>query len=86
MRVADTMVWKHYVVTCQGTDLKLYIDGVITSELPGYGCYTETPTINAGDLFIGNSYSGYIDDIIIYNRVLTAAEINKLYNTAACCQ
>ena len=84
--VADTLVWKHYVVTCQGKDLKLYINALLTSDAPLTGCTVNTPTLNAGDLVMGKYYSGYLDDVVIYNRILTPAEIIKLYNTQACCQ
>ena len=82
--VAD--VWKHLVVTCTGTNLKLYINGVLTTSLPGTGCSTPMPTINSGDLFLGMGFNGMLDDVIIYNKILTPSEISQLYNLAACCQ
>lgn len=77
--------WKHLVVTCIGTDLKLYIDGVLTSQSTNSGCPILIPTINAGDLFIGKDFTGQMDEIGIYNRVLTPAEIIELAALDACC-
>lgn len=51
------------------------------SGINGANC----PIINQGDLFIGRLYNGLIDDIIIYDRVLTPAEITELFNLPACC-
>jgi hypothetical protein len=79
-------VWQHLTVTCTGTDLKLYKNGVLTTEIPGTGCSTNIPTLNTGDLFLGKDYTGLLDDVIIYNRILTQTEITELYNLQACCQ
>ena len=82
-----TTPWKHLVVTCHGTDLKLYINGALTTQTAGTGCGgTSFPTTNTGDLFLGKDFTGLLDDVIIYNHVLTATEINELYNLPACCQ
>ena len=78
-------VWKHLVVTCTGTNLKLYINGVLTTSTPGTGCGTPVPTINAGDLFLGKDFTGSLDDVIIYKKILSPSEITQLYNLAACC-
>ena len=78
--------WRHLVITCMGTDLKIYLNGVLTSGMPVTGCSTIIPTINAGDLFLGKDYTGLLDDVIIYNRVLSQTEVNELYALTTCCQ
>ena len=78
--------WRHLVVTCTGTDLKLYLNGALTPETPGTGCSTNIPTINSGDLFLGKEFNGLLDDVIIYNRVLTQNEITALNGLTPCCQ
>jgi hypothetical protein len=46
-----------------------------------------TPTAGTGNVIIGNraasdrDYGGYLDDIRIYDRALTAAEITQIYNS-----
>ncbi|MEC4004968.1 LamG domain-containing protein [Flavobacterium sp. SUN052] len=84
-------VWQHLVVTCYGNDLKLYRNGILTPNNPSYGgggnCSPPSqPTLNIGDLFLGKEYNGLLDDVIIYNRVISQSEVIQLYNLAACCQ
>jgi hypothetical protein len=85
--------WKYYTVTYNMIDgvnvqaIKLYIDGVLQSSP-----YLESNSviINTGNLnsvFFGapyttpsgNSFNGKLDDIGIWNRALTPAEITQLY-------
>lgn len=82
----STSAWRHLVVTCLGTDLKLYLNGVLTDEQSATGCSINTPTLNAGDLFLGKDFTGLLDDVIIYNRVLTQSEITELHTLTPCCQ
>lgn len=83
-------VWQHLVVTCIGNNMKLYRNGILTPNSPGGGaggCNPPSPpTLNIGDLFLGKEYNGLLDDVIIYNRVISQTEVNQLYNLAACCQ
>jgi hypothetical protein len=81
-----TSTWRHLVVTCVGTDLKLYLNGVLTSEVANTGCSTSNPTLNIGDLLVGKGYTGLLDDIVIYNRIISQSEINQLYSLTTCCQ
>jgi Concanavalin A-like lectin/glucanases superfamily len=74
--------WHHIAVTEDGTIARLYIDGAlgVTNTL--------TPNISgAGWVFASDGGTGYqsgtFDDIRIYNRVLSAAEIAALYNNAS---
>jgi hypothetical protein len=83
-----TGVWQHLVVTCQGNDLKVYRNGILATELPQLGSCNppSPPTLNIGDLFLGKQYTGLLDDVIIYDRILSVGEVNDLYNLPACCQ
>jgi hypothetical protein len=75
--VADQ--WVHVVGTYDGTNIKIYINGewVATQNHPG------TITGFAGTLSMGFANGGYwagsLDEVYIYNRVLTDAEIKTLY-------
>ena len=82
----STSEWRHLVVTCVGTDLKLYLNGVLSSDIARTGCSTNIPTINSGDLFLGKEFTGLLDDVIIYNRILTQSEITELNRLTPCCQ
>lgn len=77
--------WRHLTVTSVNNDLKIYVNGTLTSEVTG-SCGSGCNSLNVGDLFIGKDFTGSIDDIIIYNRVLIQSEITELYNLTPCCQ
>jgi len=80
-------IWQHLVVTCNAIDLKLYRNEVLTTNTSGLGCNPPSPpTLNMGDLFLGKNFDGLLDDVIIYNRILTGAEISELYHLPPCCQ
>ncbi|HXI54902.1 MAG TPA: discoidin domain-containing protein, partial [Polyangia bacterium] len=79
--------WTHVVGTydpsASAPQKRLYVNGasVATTTLTGALLYDSTST---GDLYIGNSgntqyLKGSVDDVRIYNRTLSAAEINSLY-------
>ncbi len=77
--------WVHYVVTNDGSDnVKIYINGE-SKQVSKSGSVT-TPTTSPADTFIGTSdrvnsdnTHGKIDEVRLYNRVLTADEIKALY-------
>ncbi len=74
--IADNQ-WHYITYTRSGSLETFYIDGV------SLGTLTQGPlnTDSTGVLHIGStSFSGKIDNIIIYNRSLTAQEIKALYN------
>jgi Concanavalin A-like lectin/glucanases superfamily len=81
--------WHLITVTYDNTQsglLKLYVDG--TSDLSNTNA-TEWPWLTAEQIEIGLShdtywqkYDGYLDDIRIYNRVLSDAEVTDLLTDA----
>ena len=79
----STGVWHHYVFTWDGNYLRAYIDG------EQYGDPVEQTSISnsAGKKFLmatssfrDNYYHGFIDEVRVYNRALTASEILDHYN------
>ncbi len=73
-------VWHYITVTYDGTDQKLYIDGSLdnSQSIPGITLsYTNSPVkVGSGDY--NNPFAGYVDDLRIYGRALTASEIADL--------
>ena len=74
--------WMHAVCTFDGTNIKIYVDGVLI----GSGTNTLWNT-NGTEFYFGarpsqgNSFfPGQLDDIGIWNRALTPQEITDLYN------
>ena len=69
-------VWRHAVVVFDGTNLKIYIDGVLKGSVPRTLLNTPTGT----NFFIGKGgVSMAFDDLKIYNYVLTDSEVTNLY-------
>jgi len=83
--IARTMnddTWHNYTMTIDYlNELHLYVDGVRVgtdstfSGVMGNG----TQAVQIGRRGDGNNFEGKIDEVRIYNRVLTAQEINALY-------
>ncbi len=71
--------WQHVVYTVDSTAAYLYTNGVLYGGGPGKSNATPPLAPSGGSLIIGNSGSAYVDDVIIWNRALTAAEISDLY-------
>jgi hypothetical protein len=74
--------WVHAVLTYDGSTMKLYVNGNLISTRS-----IDLTISGIHDLLISNYYAdgtsfwkGYIDDVQIYNRALTAAEITSIYN------
>jgi hypothetical protein len=71
-------LWHHLAGTYDGSQLKLYIDGALRATMANAG---DIPVgaynVNIGRDSIGNRfpYDGAIDDVRIYNRALTQAEL-----------
>jgi len=82
--------WVHVVATFDGAWMKMYVNGV--HILPDTANAGSIPA-GADDLFIGayndgtpasNQWLGQIDDVSIYNRALSASEIQQLFYDPFC--
>ena len=85
--------WHHVTATYNKTtgEQKLYVDGVLRdTDLHPAGNTIVPYTINT-DMRIGYSrinngyFNGLLDDICVYSRALTAADITELYNYNGSC-
>ena len=72
-----THVWSHLALTWDGSKLRLYVNGEVVDECTA----TKPPVTTAGDLDIGGAkeiasyFSGRIDEVRIYDRVLSGSEV-----------
>lgn len=81
--------WHHLAGTYSGgtTTVKFYLDGVeiagtVSGTIPGSACNGTAPFGSIYNLTSTPQYiKGYLDDIRLYNRVLTAAEIQTIYDS-----
>ncbi|MFC1691808.1 LamG-like jellyroll fold domain-containing protein, partial [Nanoarchaeota archaeon] len=75
--------WTHIAMTRDSGTWRIYEDGQIVTIISGA---TATPTTPTGDLDIGANevssafFNGSIDDVMIFNRSLSAEQIKALYN------
>jgi len=74
--------WHHIVGTNDTVTSKLYIDGVLNNSLSQGGLATVQPNISIGywQGSPGRYLNGNISQVSIYNRELTAQEIQQNYN------
>ena len=86
----NTGNWKHIVITYDGNSsasgVKIYVDNVEGSS----GSGTLTTSIKNSNNFqvsgragANNCFNGLLDDILIFNRVLSLGEISALYNASS---
>lgn len=76
-------IWNYAVLVRDGNKINVYLNGNTTPEITGE---SDVPfTSNDSQLFLGGrndnvaNFAGKIDEVAIYNRVLTADEIKKHY-------
>jgi len=70
-----TNAWHHVVETYDRSYQNLYVDGKLKASKPLTGAIST----NTNNLVIGKCFNGIIDEVRIYNRALSAEEIQKLY-------
>jgi len=75
--------WAHLAATYDGTTLRLYVNGVqVTSHVwPGPIPSSSYPMTIGADTLHGSYFAGLIDEVRVYNRALSAAEIQTDLNT-----
>ena len=78
--------WHHVAMTWDGTTLALYVDGLAEGSVGAAGHTIAYTNDNAG---IGRhshpdrSYNGVIDEVDLFNRALTLAEIQTIYTVGS---
>ncbi|MDX6401411.1 MAG: hypothetical protein QOF27_2017, partial [Gaiellaceae bacterium] len=79
-----TGVWTHLAATYDGTTERLYVNGTQVSSLAIAGTIltSTSPLKIGGNSIWGEWFSGLIDEVRVYNRALSAAEIQTDMNTA----
>ena len=75
-----TNTWTHLTVTYNGSTLTLYRNGVAVANSNVSGTLSPTTgTLQIGGSQFGEYFKGLIDEVRIYNRALTATEIQATY-------
>jgi prepilin-type N-terminal cleavage/methylation domain-containing protein len=78
--ILDLNEWTHVAITYDSTKGgQLFINGSAKGGFSGTGLLST----NTSDLLMGGSFPGYIDDVQIFNRALSARDIQTLYAEGA---
>jgi len=78
--------WYHVVAVKNDDNYKIYWNGNLYEEETGDAdCLSLEKAQDIGAMFIGNTFTGKIDDIVIYNRSLSGNEVAELFDLDSCC-
>jgi len=74
--------WHHLVGVYTGTEVSLYVDGQLASSRPKSGTGVVLSIMKIGNISESanpyQNFTGYIDDVRIYNKALAAQEVQEL--------
>jgi len=76
--IVNDNAWHHVAVTASGTGTLFYKDGVGVAATGGGTLSTGTQPL----VIASSTLAGLLDDVRIYNRQLSAAEISQLYRSS----
>jgi hypothetical protein len=79
---APLNAWTHVATTYDGATLRLFVNGtqVSAQAVTGAVATTTNPLWIGGNQPYGEYFQGLIDDVRVYNRALTAADIQNDMN------
>ncbi|MBL0264457.1 MAG: LamG domain-containing protein [Leptospiraceae bacterium] len=72
--------WNLVTAVYDGANMRLYLNGEEWDFQPKTGTLTSSTGFSVGNDASGNYFDGDIDDVRVYNRALTAAQVYALYN------
>lgn len=75
--------WHHLLVTQSGINAIMYLDGIVVRTNTADVLGTSTGSVNIGRCTGTYYFNGLIDEVRIYNRALSAAEVKQLYKLHA---
>lgn len=68
--------WNQVVMTYDGSEQKLYINGDLAVSEP----YSGDIAINENEMILGNKFYGFIDDVVVAKTAMSAGQIRDWYN------
>ncbi|TKG94525.1 helix-turn-helix domain-containing protein [Puteibacter caeruleilacunae] len=83
-KLIEKDVWQHVAVTyLEGKGVKFYKNGLLVHSDTISKFQEGAKLIRIGNNLWNNHYLGLIDDVVIWKRVLSADDINEIYETDA---
>ena len=85
-RAADDGQWHHVVALYDGKRVALYVDGEMGGSAAASGVIavnTDPVTLGENVLLRGRSFDGWLDDVRLYDRGLSEAEVQALFRGGA---
>jgi glucose/arabinose dehydrogenase len=78
-----TNAWTHLAATYDGTTLRLYVNGALVRSATVAGALVTSGGVLriGGNAVWGERFNGYIDEVRLYNRALSAGEIANDMNS-----
>jgi hypothetical protein len=71
--------WSHLASTYDGSNLSLYLNGSLAQRVPVSGTIDpSTGPLQIAASYFGEYFQGAIDEVRIYNKALTTADIQTL--------
>jgi len=85
--ISDTTNWHHAVGTYDGSNVKIYIDGVLKkSTAASITINNDSNILSIGRLSAGAAsrpYGGVLDDLRFYRSSISSADVQTIYNNTA---
>jgi hypothetical protein len=74
--------WQHVAATCDGTNASIYVNGILSGTVAVDRNYIGDATgVRIGSaICCGEYFPGLVDEVSVYNRPLTGAEIASIFN------
>lgn len=83
-------IWFHVAMVYNDTDMRVYVNGLLDAngasnpKVHSNGIFAGTSEFTVGGIFntgvVSNEFTGLIDEVMVFDRALTAAEVLALYN------
>ncbi|MDD5012397.1 MAG: LamG domain-containing protein [Candidatus Nanoarchaeia archaeon] len=73
-------VWYHLVLVGNGTNIKMYQNGVLDATIIQNNIGYNSQPIYIGSHPWSNTFNGSLDELMIFNRIFSLEEINASYN------